>query len=94
MRHRVIVPGTLHRVEDMYTRDRSTPQPDRFYLGSDSVTGAAGAQVDGFTTIAFRKKIKGKRGLRLAAANDASSEGWRFHDLPDLVSNTFKCFEM
>ena len=43
----------------MYTRDRSTPRPDSFYQGSDDVTGAAGSQIDGVTTIAFRKKIEG-----------------------------------
>ena len=41
----------------MYTRDRSTPRPDEFYLGKDDVTGAAGSQKDGITTIAFRKKL-------------------------------------
>ena len=51
--------GNLHRVQDMYTRDRSTPRSDSIYLGSDDVTGAAGSQVDGLTTIAFRKKTKG-----------------------------------
>lgn len=49
----------LVRVQDMYTRDRSSPQPDLFYLGSDSITGAAGSQVDGTTTIVFRKKAEG-----------------------------------
>ena len=44
----------------MYTRDRSTPQPDHFYVGSDSITGAAGSQIDGITTIVFRKKNNGE----------------------------------
>ena len=42
----------------MYTRDRSTPQPDHFYVGSDSITGAAGSQVDGITTIVLERKPK------------------------------------
>ena len=50
--------GSFHRVQDMYTRDRSTPITDEFYEGSDELAGAAGLQVDGVTTIAFRKKIK------------------------------------
>jgi len=52
--------GNLHRVQDMYTRDRSTPRPDSFYGGSDDITGSAGSQVNGFTTIVFRKKIRGE----------------------------------
>ena len=50
----------MYRVQDMYTRDRSTPRPDAFYLGNDDITGAAGSQIDGITTIAFRKKVDGK----------------------------------
>uniref|UniRef100_H2XT76 EGF-like domain-containing protein n=1 Tax=Ciona intestinalis TaxID=7719 RepID=H2XT76_CIOIN len=52
------VKGNLHRVQDMYTRDRSTPRADAFYGGSDDITGSAGSQVDGFTTIVFRKKTR------------------------------------
>jgi len=44
----------------MYTPDRSTPRPDGYYLGNDDITGAAGSQIDGITTIAFRKRIKSK----------------------------------
>ena len=43
----------------MYTRDRSTPRSDSYYLGEDDITGAAGSQIDGITTIVFRKKIEG-----------------------------------
>jgi len=42
--------GNLYRVQDMYTRDRSTPRPDDYYLGNDDITGAAGSQIDGITT--------------------------------------------
>ena len=52
--------GDWYRVQDMYTRDRSTPRPDEFYSGSNSITGAAGSQIDGITTIAFRKKLQGR----------------------------------
>ena len=43
----------------MYTRDRSTPRSDEYFLGSDDITGAAGSQIDGITTIVFRKKRDG-----------------------------------
>nr|CAB3262519.1 uncharacterized protein LOC100180169 [Phallusia mammillata] len=56
------VKDSLHRVQDMYTRDRSTPRADNFYGGSDDITGSAGSQVDGFTTIAFRKRLQATHG--------------------------------
>ena len=59
MNHFYYLVDNLHRVQDMYTRDRSTPRLDSYYLGSDSLTGAAGSQIDGVTTIAFRKKVQG-----------------------------------
>ena len=43
----------------MYTRDRSTPRPDTYFLGKSSITAAAGSQIQGVTTIAFRKKVVG-----------------------------------
>ena len=51
--------GDLHRVQDMYTRDRSTPREDRFYDGTEDLTGSAGSQIDGLTTIVFRRKLEG-----------------------------------
>ncbi|CAH1775664.1 unnamed protein product [Owenia fusiformis] len=50
--------GILSRVGDYYTRDRSTPRFDAIYGGTESLTGAVGAEVDGWTTIKIRKKIK------------------------------------
>ena len=51
--------GDLSYVADYYTRDRSTPRRDEFYGGVDSLTGAVGWEVDGTTTIIFRKKLEG-----------------------------------
>lgn len=52
--------GQLSRIGDYYSRDRSTPQKDEFYGGKDDLTGALGFEDDdGFTTIVFRKKVKG-----------------------------------
>lgn len=55
----VLIEGNLHRIQDMYTRDRSTPRTDKFYGGEDSLTSAVGSQVDGVTTIVFRKPVQG-----------------------------------
>ncbi|KAA0191806.1 hypothetical protein HAZT_HAZT003474 [Hyalella azteca] len=56
-----IVVGTAHgnsyRVMDYYTRDRSTPRPDSFWGGEDSITAALGWEQDGVTTIVFRKPV-------------------------------------
>lgn len=49
--------GSESRVGDYYTRDRSTPRHDEFYGGTQSLTAALGREVDGVTTIMFRKKI-------------------------------------
>jgi hypothetical protein len=58
-----IVVGTAHgnsyRVMDYYTRDRSTPRPDSFWGGEDSITAALGWEQDGVTTIVFRKPVLG-----------------------------------
>ncbi|CAM1310234.1 nahoda (predicted), partial [Pycnogonum litorale] len=50
--------GSLSRIYDYYTRDRSTPAVDSFYGGNDDLTAAFGTEVDGETTIFFRKKLK------------------------------------
>ena len=46
-------------MQDMYTRDRSTPREDYWYAGNDDLTGSAGSQVDGYTTIVFRRRLRG-----------------------------------
>lgn len=52
-----------YRIEDYYTRDRSTPKVDRYWGGDDSLTAALGWEVDGVTTILFRRKLDGKNFL-------------------------------
>ena len=52
--------GNEARVGDYYTRDRSTPRHDEYYGGTQSLTAALGREVDGVTTIMFRRKIQGK----------------------------------
>lgn len=37
---------------------RSTPRVDSFWGGRNDLTSAVGSEVDGITTIAFRKKLK------------------------------------
>lgn len=49
--------GMKHRIGDYYTRDRSTPRPDSFWGGKDSLTAAMGFERDGVTTILFRRKL-------------------------------------
>ena len=49
--------GTQFRVFDYYTRDRSTPLFDEMYGGTQGITAAIGKEVDGITTIKFRKSL-------------------------------------
>lgn len=52
--------GQLSRIRDYYSRDRSTPRQDEFYGGTDDLTAAYGFEdSSGYTTIMFRKKIRG-----------------------------------
>ena len=53
--------GNEARVGDYYTRDRSTPRHDEFYGGTQSLTAVLGREVDGVTTIMFRRKINGTK---------------------------------
>jgi hypothetical protein len=50
--------GNTHRIGDFYTRDRSTPRRDAFWDGEDDLTSAMGWEVDGVTTIVFRKPLQ------------------------------------
>jgi hypothetical protein len=54
------VKGDGSNIGDYYTRDRSTPQRDEFYGGNDDLTSAMGWEVDGVTTIKFRKRLNSK----------------------------------
>ncbi|CAK9300686.1 unnamed protein product [Gordionus sp. m RMFG-2023] len=46
------------RIDDYYSRDRSTPMLDTVFGGRNDITGAMGYEKDGQTTILFRKKLK------------------------------------
>ncbi|KAF8363342.1 hypothetical protein PRIPAC_90265 [Pristionchus pacificus] len=43
------------RIQDLYSRDRSTPIEDHWYDGLDSLSAAYGIEVDGRTIIMFRR---------------------------------------
>lgn len=53
--------GTVSRIWDYYTRDRSTPRLDTFWGGKNDLTAALGFEKDGVTTILFRKRLIGKK---------------------------------
>ena len=57
--------GNQYRILDYYSRDRSTPQPDSFYDGTESLTAAVGTELNGVTKIVFRKKLTGKLDVKL-----------------------------
>uniref|UniRef100_A0A914YMR3 DOMON domain-containing protein n=1 Tax=Panagrolaimus superbus TaxID=310955 RepID=A0A914YMR3_9BILA len=46
------------RIQDMYTRDRSTPLPDTFFEGENSLTAAFGIERDGRTVVMFRRNVR------------------------------------
>lgn len=50
--------GETHRIWDYYTRDRSTPRLDTFWGGKSDLTATGGFEVDGVTTIVFRRKLE------------------------------------
>ena len=49
--------GGRFRVFDYYTRDRSTPQMDGFYSGTQDIVGSVGREENGITEIKFWKKL-------------------------------------
>ncbi|XP_078670099.1 uncharacterized protein LOC144910655 [Branchiostoma floridae x Branchiostoma belcheri] len=55
----VVTRGAVYRVDDCYTRDRSTPRRDRWYGdgGGDSLTAAIAKEENGVVTARFRKKL-------------------------------------
>ena len=57
-----VMQGNLYRIEDYYTRDRSTPRLDSVYGGHSDLTGAIGWEKDGETVIMFRKKAEATHG--------------------------------
>ena len=48
------------RVQDMYTRDRSTPLDDVWFEGEMSLSAAYGVEKDGRTIVMFRRNVRGK----------------------------------
>ena len=57
--------GNRFRILDYYTRDRATPRLDSFYGGDDDITAAVGREVNGVTSIKFRRPLSTGRGLEL-----------------------------
>ena len=49
------VKGNQYRILDHYTRDRSTPQEDEWYGGTDDLLGAFGEYKDGVMLVGFIK---------------------------------------
>ncbi|KAI6175877.1 DOMON domain-containing protein [Aphelenchoides bicaudatus] len=53
-----VVDNSFLHIEDMYTRDRSTPLADELLDGEQSITAAYGIQKDGRTIVMFRRGIR------------------------------------
>jgi hypothetical protein len=51
--------GTLSRIEDYWSVSRATPNRDQYFGGKQSITSSGGWEVDGVTTIVFRRKLTG-----------------------------------
>jgi hypothetical protein len=49
--------GSLIRVEDYWSVNRATPMVDQYFGGRQSITSAVGYELDGITTVMFRKKM-------------------------------------
>jgi hypothetical protein len=47
------------RVQDMYTRDRSTPLNDEWFDGEMSLSAAYGIETNGRTIVMFRRNVRG-----------------------------------
>lgn len=50
--------GSLSRIRDYYTRDRSTPRLDTFWGGKEDLTSATGWEENGKTFLIFRRRIR------------------------------------
>ncbi|KAK2722151.1 hypothetical protein QYM36_002636 [Artemia franciscana] len=48
--------GSLSRINDFYTRDRSTPRVDTYFGGRNDLTGAFAEEKEDVTTFIFRRK--------------------------------------
>ena len=50
--------GDQFRVFDYFSRDRGQPYRDDFFNGVESITGAVGMEVDGYSYIKWRRPLK------------------------------------
>jgi hypothetical protein len=50
--------GSLSRIRDYYTRDRSTPRLDSFWGGKEDLTSATGWEENDQTVLIFRRKLR------------------------------------
>ena len=71
--------GNLFRVFDYYSRDRATPRRDYFYGGDDDITAAVGKEVNGVTSIIFRRPL---------STGDSSAD----HDISDSLMRVIWSF--
>lgn len=51
--------NTRLHIEDMYTRDRSTPLNDKWLDGEESLTAAYARHINDRTVVMFRRAIRG-----------------------------------
>lgn len=68
--------GELSRIQDYYTRDRSTPRLDTVYGGKSELTATGGFEKDGITTIIFRKKLNADEPTDHSITNDLMHVIW------------------
>ena len=68
--------GSMSRVGDYYTRDRSTPRHDSIYGGKYDLTSTGGFEVDGVTTIIFRKKLSASEPTDHSIEDDLMNVIW------------------
>ncbi|XP_033738830.1 uncharacterized protein LOC117326259 isoform X2 [Pecten maximus] len=70
--------GIRSRIGDYYSRDRSTPQRDSFYGGSESLTAAVGNEDSGITRILYRRKITATERTDYQIMNDFMHVIWAY----------------
>lgn len=68
--------GELSRIQDYYTRDRSTPRLDTIYGGKSELSATGGFEKDGITTIIFRKKLQADEPTDHSITNDLMHVIW------------------
>ncbi|CAG0924190.1 unnamed protein product, partial [Notodromas monacha] len=68
--------GAAHRIEDYYTRDRSTPREDAYWGFRSDITASFGVEEDGVTTIAFRRKLDASEPTDHSIVDDEMTVIW------------------